>query len=83
MRHIFLLTQDTDNGYDIYDSLIVIAETPKEAIQYSIDRFSFISGEVRKSYHWTTDPNNIKCKAIGVPLATEEDGLVLSSFKTK
>lgn len=74
MRGIYLLTQSYYTGYDTYDSMIIIAESKKEAIQISIDE----EGGFYKA--WPSKSTMIDCELIGAPLATQSNGIVLASF---
>ncbi len=79
--NIYLLTQNDNNDYDTYDSIIVCAKNPIDA--KSIDPY----GEEYKNYKesnfmtsWAKYKSAIKCKKIGVADNKIKRGVVLASY---
>jgi hypothetical protein len=55
---IYLLSQSRNNGYDTYDSCVVIAKSPKEAKEFSLTTMN--------SFTWVSSEEHIECKKLGV-----------------
>ena len=70
-KNIYLLSQTERNGYDTYDSCVVIATSDEEARNVSIKQLTF---------GWVDDLTKIDCELIGTALPTTQVGIVLSSF---
>lgn len=71
---LYILTQTINLGYDTYDSMIVCAETPKEAKDITIKK------HYRESFSdWATF-DDIKCEFIGVAGKEIKKGIILESF---
>jgi len=68
--NLYLISQDINDDYDTYDSVIVCAKTEKEARHIRPG-----SGE----YSWCK-PVYVTVKKIGVAAASVERGIVLASF---
>jgi len=89
--NLYLLTQDSNNGYDTFDSCIVAAETKEEARvihpnNYYIYRdwllFSLTdSGEEFEAidYSWV-NPNKVKVQLIGKATEGTKKWVILASF---
>jgi hypothetical protein len=72
---LYVISQEENNGYDTYDSVVVAAETPTKARR------------IRPCYEWdnnygewATDPKNVTVKYIGEAKAGTEEGIILASF---
>lgn len=95
--NIYLITQPSSNvGYDTYDSAIVAAETPYEAVRIhpgydGEDRYwddsikSWRRGygdnePVQKSYEWIDDIEKITCQLVGKAEEGVDQGVILASF---
>lgn len=93
--NIYLLEQDLNNGYDTYDSCVVIAESEEAA--RNIHPSSFVThvkdgkwmgtytkgGEYEQdSYDWVpySRIDEIKVTLIGTALESKEPGVVCASF---
>ena len=66
---IFKIWQEVNNGYDTYDSAIVVAENEEEARKSPIDIY----------YEWA-HPDDIKVEYIGEAKEGTEKGVILASF---
>lgn len=89
--NLYLLTQDENNGYDTYDSLVVAAYSQEEAIQIhpskaycdicdGYQRFD-VKCNLWDSRSWASSPDKVNCKLVGI--ATEDikpNSIVCSSF---
>lgn len=60
IMNIYLLSQDVNNGYDTYDSMVVVSDTAENAIKMSVDEYH--------DEDWSTwaAAKDIKCTMIGV-----------------
>lgn len=54
MRKIYLLEQNSNAGYDTFDSMVIIAEDKKEAILLSYERAYMLISKERLEYHGTS-----------------------------
>ena len=88
--NLYLLTQDENNGYDTYDSCVVAADSPKDAVLihpndevFGSDPMSKFEGwakGTRRSYDtWCSSPEQVKVKLVGVA-AEGITGVVCASF---
>lgn len=91
---IYLLTQDIKRGYDTYDSMIVAANTVKEAIRFSPSshyewsdilkswEFVYWDGRRKAESHntWCDDINQIIVTEIGLANPNIRSGVILASF---
>ena len=92
---IYLLSQDIVDGYDTYDSAVVIAENEDEArkIHPNILVTHITNGQwmgtysgggeyVNKSFEWVrySDIDKISVKYIGEADTIQQKGVVLASF---
>lgn len=71
--NIYLLSQNVNNGYDTYDSMIIIAESKENAIKLSI----------KEKGHWAgyNSEEDINIKRIGISGGIDQDEhIVLASF---
>ena len=87
--NLYLLTQDSNNGYDTFDSCIVAAETEEEARlthpnDYYIYRdwcWRYPTGDWGEVFNneWVS-PDNVKVKLIGKATEGTKKWVILSSF---
>ena len=73
---IYLLTQNENTGYDTYDSCVVCAESPEDAV--TITPGYNIFGKPWSS--WASSKDNVKCQEIGEANEGQIRGVILSSF---
>jgi hypothetical protein len=77
---LWLLSQDENNNYDTYDSIIVAAKTEADAIKihpYGKDGWSsFAEWNV-----WSSKPENVTATLIGTAVKGTKEGVILGSFK--
>jgi hypothetical protein len=87
--NLYLLTQEDNNGYDTYDSCVVAAASPEDAVlidpggdvwsaktsQWKSDLWSHGLG----SRTWAKSPASVKTKLVGVA-AEGVTGVVCASF---
>ena len=75
--NLYLISQDENNDYDTYDSVIVAAESEKTARLINPDNL----WEWRDPYSsWCSSPDKVHVKWIGVALDGTEEGIILASF---
>ena len=91
---LYLLSQDTNDGYDTYDSCVVAAVDHVEAVRISPDRsrvwsvkhscwmLRMFDGKLEKDRHgtWVDDLSLIKVEQIGVARDGVEQGVICASF---
>lgn len=77
---IYLLSQDDNNDYDTYDSIIVCAENEQDARTIAPNGEVFIEKEGVGYTSWARKAENIKCEEIGTANENQKRGVVLSSF---
>lgn len=75
---IYLLTQNDNNGYDTFDSIIVCAKNCADA--KTIDPYDkqFIENEPWGD--WAKKSSSIICKEIGTANKLQKRGVILASF---
>lgn len=74
---LYLLTQDENNGYDTYDSMVVAAmdvDTAKTILPHENDSWG------QSWSTWASSPNNVTVTYIGEAAPNIEQGVVLASF---
>lgn len=90
--NLYLLTQDENDGYDTYDSCIVAADTPEDAVLINPrnEVFGSAKGNPRANdwaqgcgvgnYYWARTPAEVTVRLIGEAAPDVKGGVVLSSF---
>jgi hypothetical protein len=74
---LWLISQDENNDYDTFDSVVVAAETEEQA--KSIHPYSRI--DAWASSVWASSPNKVKVKYLGEACEDiREPGIILASF---
>jgi hypothetical protein len=76
--NLYLLSQDVNNNYDTYDSMVVCAENEHEAkrmhpgggVDEWIDQYAT----------WASAPDQVSVKYLGVADASIERGKIITSF---
>lgn len=85
--NLYLLTQTENDGYDTYDSCVVAAESPEEAVLInprgevyrSARDGQKASGWVKGRGSWCASPEQVTVKLIGTA-AEGVRGVVIASF---
>ena len=89
--NLYLLSQNVNNDYDTYDSIVVAAENEEEArtIQPQLD-YKYHDGKVYFQYYDLSEvecsndtwalPEDIKVKFIGISAPGIEKGVIIASF---
>lgn len=91
---LYLLTQDVNNGYDTYDSCVVIADnedtarkiTPETYRPFSeeLDAFAFEYADGKREIDgwgsWAKHPREVKVQYLGEAKEGSEPGVVCASF---
>lgn len=81
---LWLLSQDENDGYDTYDSVVVAAENevlakaihPSQIGDYA-PKDPWVSSYYRT---WASSPDKVNCKIIGDAIEGTEPGVILASF---
>lgn len=76
--NIYLLTQDENDGWDSFDSIIVTAKTEEDA--KSIHPWDGKYTVNWSSRVWASKPENVTAKLIGIAVEGIERGVILGSF---
>lgn len=74
--NLYLLTQDENSGYDSYDSCVVVATSPEDAILITPDN-SLWSDRFFDS--WCSSPEQVTCTYIGIADGSLSEGSVICS----
>lgn len=75
--NIYLLTQDENNHYDTYDSMVVAASSEEAARNVNPSIYGWGS----RYTGWASKPENVNVELIGIATRDYEDGeIILSSF---
>ena len=87
--NLYLLSQNDEQGYDTYDSCVVVAKSPAQAckIDPGGDNYDNRDNE-RNSWNpswfsraWTKDPKKVKVTLIGKAASgMKENSVVIASF---
>lgn len=87
--NLYLLTQDVRQGYDTYDSVVVVAESAEEAQQihpYARGAFEdgksgeLFSEQFWNSRTWADSYEDVEVEWIGLASGKLRKGVVLASF---
>jgi hypothetical protein len=73
---LYLLSQDENSGYDTYDSCVVAAKSPAEAIHINPSWCGWGS----QSHTWAKSPDKVNCEELGTAKRGTKPGLIISSF---
>jgi hypothetical protein len=77
---LFLLSQDENNNYDTYDSVVVCADTEDEARLIHPDKPYRQNPWVNPYSSWCKTPKAVTVKYIGEAAPHVKPGVVLGSF---
>lgn len=80
---LWLISQETNNDYDTYDSAVVAAEdeaSAKLTHPSESEREWKDSGPIDRDYGTWTSKENVQCKYIGEAAAGIEAGVICASF---
>ena len=78
---LFKITQDEENGYDSYDSAVVVAKDEESAKKIHPSMRNGAWEEKYRYYDWASAPENVKAKYIGEAISELKEGdIVVSSF---
>lgn len=73
--YLYLLSQDENNGYDTYSSIVVCAENEEQARMITPCGATDIYNSA-----WASSPENVSVSLLGVAAPGIEEGIVLASF---
>ena len=82
--NIYLISQNKENGYNTYDSAVVVAETAKKAKEthpdpHKVDPWNK-ENRGYMSLCWAKRPEYVKSELIGKAKTNVDAGVVCSSF---
>lgn len=75
---LYYLSQNDNNNYDTYDSIVVCAESEEDAM--TIDPYGEPYVEDQEHYSWAKKATSISCKEIGEANDEQERGVIIASF---
>lgn len=75
---LYLLSQDDNNDYDTYDSILVCAENEADARTISPNGEPFVENERWGS--WAKKASAISCEEIGEANDKQTRGVIIASF---
>lgn len=78
IRKLYLLSQNDNNDYDTYDSIVVCAEN--EECAKKIDPYGNEYTENAKTGTWANKLSSIQCIEIGEADEKQEIGVIIASF---
>ena len=75
---LYLLTQNDNNGWDTYDSILVCAENEEDAKTIDPNGDPFVENKPYSS--WAKFKSSITCKEIGTANEDQVRGVIIASF---
>lgn len=78
--NIYKLTNNLTSGYDTYDSVIVAAKSPAQAVKIHPDKSTKMDGTGKEGESWPTNPEWVGCQYIGKAASGTVSGVILASF---
>jgi hypothetical protein len=77
---LWLISQDSNEGYDTYDSAVVCAPNEEAARFIHPGSGEFNSHPWEINYTWCKSPDQVTVKEIGLAHPSMPQGVVLASF---
>lgn len=79
--NIYLLEQHQNTGYDTYDSCVVAARTPEDAVRMNPDDQDNPDPPWNNRYTaWARSPDKVTCTLIGRAVPDIKRGVIIASF---
>lgn len=75
--YLWLLSQEDNNGYETFDSCVVVAPTEEEA-KLITPCYSF--SDMGDCKQWANSPDGVKVKLIGEAIGQKSGEVILASF---
>ena len=75
---LYLLSQNDNNDWDTYDSIVVCAENEEDA--KTIDPYGDIYTENVRFGTWAKKRSSISCEELGEANSNQERGVIIASF---
>lgn len=75
---LYLLSQNDNNDWDTFDSCLVCAESPEDALTIDPSGRPFKEDENYSS--WAKKKSSITCREIGIANEDQKRGVIISSF---
>lgn len=76
---LYLVSQNDNEDYDTYDSMVVCAESPEDAMSIHPEGFEYEEPKKRWG-SWAFKKESISCVEIGEANIDQERGVILASF---
>jgi len=77
---LWLISQNTNNGYDTYDSAVVAAETEEAAKMMHPSNGKDIKPEPRWAQEWADKPEQVTCEYIGEAKDGTQKHVICASY---
>lgn len=74
--NIYLVSQSVNTHYDVYDSMVVIAETEERAKYFTVEKHHSTTAYISR---WAAY-EHLTCKLVGITLEGSEEKIILESF---
>lgn len=79
--NLYLLTQDDNEGYDTFDSMVVAAKSADDARLIQPNDFGEdLNIWIYNHETWASHPQKVKVQFLGVAAKGTEKGIILESF---
>ena len=80
--NIYLLEQSVNSGYDTYDSVVVAAPSPEEAVKIppAGNYIPDTEGNFPNNYSWADNIYQVTVELIGKAKPNTKAGVILGSF---
>jgi len=81
--NLYLISQTENDGYEIYDSAVVAAESEEDAKRIHPGGCVLEKGRWTSnpdSWTWASSPKNVKAELIGMAAPFTKQGVILASF---
>ena len=78
--NIYKLTNNLTRGYDTYDSAIVAAKSPAQAVKIPPSESIKMDGSGKSGDSWPTNPKWVGCEYVGKAASGTVSGVILASF---
>lgn len=77
---LYHVSQDDNHDYDVYDSMVVCAKNENEARQLHPGGYGIIIPGEWPAGCWSSGPDKLTVRCIGVAAAGETAGVICASF---
>ena len=77
---LYLLSQDDNNDYDTYDSIVVCAESEEDARTIAPNGELYVEEPNNIYTTWAFKASSISCEEIGIANENQQRGVIIASF---